>query len=93
VFVDNDVAVSLSASNSEIAANEVSGGVIGISVADSGSPMIKDNAIEDARSRGIVVGAGTSPTIDGNTICGSSVNIHIEEGADPGLGENDLCSG
>lgn len=90
-FLDNDLAVSLSGSDSEVIANDIRGGGMGITIVDSGEPTVRDNLVEGARTRGIVVGGGTSPTIDGNTVCGNSVNLLVQSNAEPIVADNDIC--
>jgi hypothetical protein len=43
------------------------------------------------RSRGILIGAGASPILTGNSVCGSVVNLMVDPGADPTIGENEIC--
>ncbi|MEA2026720.1 MAG: right-handed parallel beta-helix repeat-containing protein, partial [Chloroflexota bacterium] len=49
--------------------NDLNGGGAGI-VITAGSPAVKDNSVTGMASRGIVLTAGASPTLSGNTACG-----------------------
>ena len=44
-----------------------------------------------ATERGIFVDAGTSPTLIGNSVCGSEMNLIIHEKANPVLEDNEIC--
>ena len=90
-FLDDYTSLSLSDSSSELSGNRVQGGVIGIEIEGSGEPLVVGNSLEDVRSRGIVIGSGTSPVIEGNAVCGSVVNLVVDAGAQPTIGENDIC--
>ena len=90
-FLDNRTSLEISGSGGEYRQNEISGGVTGIELKDGGDAFIAGNTVDDARSRGIVIGAGTSPTVEGNRFCGSMVNVLLEEGAAPVFGENEVC--
>ena len=90
-FLDNYTSLSLSDSSSELSGNRIQGGVIGIEIEGSGEPLVVGNSLEDARSRGIVIGGGTSPVIEGNSVCGSVVNLVVDAGAQPTIGDNDIC--
>ena len=73
-----------------IEGNTVSGGVTGI-VVTGGSPSVVDNTVEGASNRGISIGSTASPSISGNTVCGSQVNLYLSENASPQIGENEIC--
>ncbi len=90
-FLDNNTSVSLSDSSSELSGNRISGGVIGIEIEGSGEPSIVGNRLEGVRSRGILIGPGTSPILAGNSVCGSVVNLMVDPSADPTIGENEIC--
>jgi len=51
---------------------------------------LADNDI-DVSGRGIVAGSGTSPVIDGNTVCGADASIFVADTATPELGDNQTC--
>lgn len=78
--------------DSTLAGNTIRGGTIGATFSGSGSPLVQGNLIENAAMRGILVAHGASPIIEGNTICGSSENLFLAEGAEPTMGENDICA-
>jgi F-box protein 11 len=90
-FLDNYTSLSLSDSSSELSGNRVQGGVIGVEIEGSGEPLVVGNSLQDVRSRGIVIGGGTSPVIEGNSVCGSVVNLVVDAGAQPTIGDNDIC--
>lgn len=90
-FVGNWNGVMLDDAEAEIRGNTIRGGSYGISVANAGSPLIAGNLVENAAARGIVVGDDTSPVLEGNTVCGSPLNIYIAPDADPTTGDNDIC--
>lgn len=90
-FVGNWNSVMFKDTDSTLEGNTIRGGTIGVSISDLNSPLIRDNLIENTSMRGILVARGASPTIEDNTICGSSVNLFLAEGAEPTLGENDIC--
>ncbi len=91
MFVSNTNAMTLSGAAGEVAGNSVRGGDYGVSIVSAGAPVITGNTIENATARGILVGGGTSPTIEGNTICGSALNIEVRSDAAPAVGANDVC--
>jgi Right handed beta helix region len=90
-FVSDVNAITLSDADAVVTGNTVRFGDYALSVVSSGAPVISRNVIESATTRGILVGSGTSPTIDGNTVCGSAVNLYIDPAADPVIGHNDIC--
>ena len=90
-FVGNWNSVLLRDTDSTLSGNTIRGGTIAVTVSGARSPLIRDNLIENVAMRGILVARGASPTIEGNTICGSSVNLFLAEGAEPTIGENDIC--
>ena len=90
-FVSNTNAMTLSGAEGEVAGNSVRGGDYGVSIVSAGAPVITGNTIENATARGILVGGGTSPTIEGNTICGSALNIEVRSDAAPSVGANEAC--
>jgi hypothetical protein len=90
-FISNTTAVNLMGADAQVVGNSVSGGDMGISIVMSGTPEIRDNIVEALVSRGIFVGGGTRPTIEGNNACGSGVDLYIEPSAHPVLGDNDIC--
>jgi hypothetical protein len=73
-----------------IARNSVRGGSDGIVVWE-GSPAIEDNGVEGSSNRGITVLTGGTPTLTGNTLCGNATNLYIAGGAQPVLGDNNVC--
>ena len=83
------VAISLSSSDTTVAGNRITGESAGIQLG-AGSPTVTGNTI-DVGGRGIAIGARSTATIDGNTVCGGSTSIHAVEGAEPTLGDNELC--
>ena len=40
---------------------------------------------------GIDIGANTSPSVDGNSVCGGNGSIKIHDDATPSMGENATC--
>jgi hypothetical protein len=90
-FVSNTTAVNLMGADAQVAGNTISAGDMGISIVMSGAPEIRDNTVERLTSRGIFVGGGTRPTIEGNTACDSGVDLYIEPSAHPVMGDNDIC--
>lgn len=90
-FIDSNVAVAWYAEGAgSVADNVITGGVTGIAV-EEGAPSIVGNTIEGASSQGIAVSSLTSPTIEGNSVCGSRENLSISKFAEPVVGENDIC--
>jgi len=83
------VAISLGDSDTTVADNNITGESAGIQLS-AGSPTITGNTIE-VGGRGISVGALSTATIDGNTVCGGHGSIFLSDGAEPTLGENELC--
>jgi hypothetical protein len=47
--------------------------------------------VEGSSVSGILIAGGASPVVSGNTVCGSATNLDIREGAEPDLGENEIC--
>ena len=90
-FISNTNAVTLAAAEAEVVDNVIRGGAYGLSVVYSGAPTIVGNTIENTRMRGILVAGGTSPTIDGNTVCGADINLDLAPNANPVIGHNDIC--
>jgi nitrous oxidase accessory protein NosD len=90
-FVSNTTAINLMGTDAKVAGNSISDGDMGISIVTSGAPDIRDNMVEGLASRGIFVGGGTRPTIEGNTACGSGVDVYVEPSAHPVMGDNDIC--
>jgi hypothetical protein len=73
-----------------IEGNTVTGGWTGIS-AYGGSPTLKDNSVEGART-GLVVGAKATPTLVGNTICGNELNLEAPLRTEPlDTTGNEIC--
>jgi hypothetical protein len=90
-FVSNINAMTLSNADAEVSGNTIRGGDYGVSVVSGGAPAITGNHIENAQQRGILVGGGTSPLVEGNTICGGAINLYVDPNANPKLGSNDVC--
>ncbi len=90
-FVSNATAVNLSGSHSKVTGNTVSGGEVGMRVVVGGAPTIRDNTIDGTADRGIIIGGRTRPIVEGNRVCGSAINLHIEPTARPTLADNDIC--
>ncbi len=90
-LVSNYTGVLLKDAEMTLAANKIRGGNIGVSVISSGSPLITDNLIENVDTMGVFAANGTSPTIEGNTICGSTKNLMVAPEAHPTVGQNEIC--
>jgi hypothetical protein len=90
-FVSNTTAINLAGADALVAGNSISAGDVGISTIMSGTSDIRDNTVQGLVSRGISVGGGTRPTIEGNNACGSGVDLYIEPSAHPVMGDNDIC--
>ena len=91
-FVSNWNSVMLTDADATVTGNSIRGGEIGISVAQSGSPLITGNTVENVSKLGITATNGTSPTIEGNVICGSAQAFSFAPEAAPVLGDNDICA-
>ena len=90
-FIDSNVAVAWYGEGSgSVADNVITGGVTGIAI-EEGAPSIVGNTIESASSQGIAASSLTSPTIEGNSVCGSRTNLEVSKFAEPVIGANDIC--
>ena len=91
VFLSNQTALELDRAGGEYVRNDIDAGDIGIHVKEGGEPIVRDNTVDDANLRGIIIGAGSRPSVDGNRLCGNRIDIHIEPDAEPVLGDNETC--
>jgi parallel beta-helix repeat protein len=90
VLNDNATGIQTSDSDATLVRNTVGGGNIGIMVG-AGSPTLEDNQIDGA-DRGLVIGFGVTPTLDGNTVCGNTTNVIVNERAEmPDISANEIC--
>lgn len=90
-LVDNGIGISWSSTQpGTIDSNTIRGGQAGL-VLSSGSPVVTGNIVADAAFRGIAMGRTASPSLDGNTVCGSTTNLWVDERAEPEMGDNDIC--
>jgi len=88
---DNQTGIGWSGASGLIEGNTVTGGTTGISVM-SGSPSLEDNATTGAGGFGIVISAGTSPTLTGNTSCENEQNLWVDDTANPVIADdNEIC--
>jgi nitrous oxidase accessory protein NosD len=91
-LVDNDIGIGWSSTQSgTIAENSIRGGQVGINFT-AGSPLVTGNTVEDAAQRGIAIMKRATPTLDGNIVCGCGANVWLAEGAEPQMGENEICA-
>jgi hypothetical protein len=90
-FSSNWNGITLSHATGHVQDNSFGGGEYAISIAMGGGPVIRGNTITNAASRGIFAADGTSPTIEGNSICGSKYNLFIAPEAEAVVGDNELC--
>ena len=81
--------ISLTGTDTTVADNRITGESAGIGLG-TGSPNVTGNTIE-VGGRGISIGAASTATIDGNVVCGGDTSIFVNEGAEPVLGDNELC--
>jgi len=90
VLTENGWAIRMSASDSAVANNDLRDNVTGISMA-GGSPTLEGNTVTGGTT-GIVIGAGTSARLSGNTVCDNEVNMRLVDGVDvAGIADNDIC--
>ena len=90
VLTDNSIGIQTSSSDASMVDNTVSGGSVGISIT-GGSPTLEANEIDGAK-RGLVIGLGTTPTLEGNTVCGNTINLEVNERAEmPDTAGNEIC--
>lgn len=80
VLRDDAIAISWGASAGIIADNDIAGGIEGILIG-TGSPVISRNRVAGVERRGLFVGAMSSPTLAGNSLCGNGQDLVIEQGA------------
>lgn len=90
-FAINSHGIMLKDADATVVDNTIRGGLFGVAVTSSGSPVIRDNVIENTRTQGVYAAKGTSPVIEGNRICGSTANLKLDPEASPTLGDNDVC--
>jgi parallel beta-helix repeat protein len=69
--------------------NELTGNDFGIRWASSKTGAIEGNTVNGGDT-GISIWRG-NPSLVGNTVCGSGVNLEVTEIAEPVIGENDIC--
>jgi parallel beta-helix repeat protein len=80
----------MSASDPVVVNNDLRDNVTGISMA-GGSPTLEGNTVTGGTT-GIVIGAGTSARLSGNTVCDNEVNMRLVDGVDvAGIADNDIC--
>ena len=90
VLTDNATGISTTSSDATLAGNTVNGGSVGIIVA-GGSPTLEGNEVSGA-DRGLVIGFGTTPTLEANTVCGNTTNLEVNARAEmPDTTGNEIC--
>lgn len=90
-FTDNEVGI-LTASRDvlEVAANVISGGDTGIQL-NGGTPSLVGNTIEGLSESGVTM-IISAPTLSGNTMCDSDVDLFIGSGSEPVVdADNEIC--
>lgn len=90
-FVNNWNGVLMLDADASLVDNTIRGGSFGVSVTAGGSPRLSANLIENAATSGVLAGKGTSPVIEGNTVCGSAYNLKVDPDAHPTIGDNEVC--
>lgn len=91
-LIDNATGISSSARDGVIEGNAVTGGQTGI-VLVTGSPVVRNNTIEGASGRGLVIAQSVgTPTLTGNRSCGNGENLYVAEGANVEIDDtNEIC--
>ena len=92
-FADNVVAIVIGRTDGRFEDNTILGGSSGIVMDAGGSPTVVRNTVEGASADGVRIGAGTSPTFEGNRLCGNGQNLAVESGDSKAgyLAQNDVC--
>lgn len=86
----NATGIRTSYSDPALLGNTVSGGSVGIVIA-GGSPRLEANEIEGTE-RGLVIVSGTTPTLEGNTVCDNEANLVVHDGVEmPDMTGNEIC--
>ncbi len=92
-FVDNDIGISATNTDTVFADNVIHGGLAGVVVAGTTSPSFVGNTVEGAQNRGISIGSRSSPVMRDNTLCGSGTDLYLHPQAQADVdGSNEICS-
>ena len=79
---DNDTGIYVRAAETQLIQNDVRGGDFGMSVLTGEADTHREHD-RSIPAVGIWVGATSSATLSGNTLCGNGVNLSVADGAEP----------